>query len=74
MAFVDHEFALLGVGRRPAARPEERLAQVQAADRAQRAAAPSRKRPRLVPAKALRFKQAAPSKAPVRRRQFRPGR
>jgi hypothetical protein len=74
MTFVDHEFALLNIGGRPAARADERLAEALAADRSHRPGQPGRKRLRVLPPKAPRVNRVAASKAPVRRRQFRPGR
>jgi hypothetical protein len=73
MAFVDNEFALLSVGARSAARPDARLAEALAADRSHRPAMPGRKRLPVLPPKTPRVNRAA-FKAPVRRRQFRPGR
>jgi hypothetical protein len=74
MAFVDHEFALLSIGGRPAARADERLAEALAADRSHRPAERGRKRLPVLPPKTPRVNRAAALKAPLRRRQFRPGR
>ncbi len=73
MAFVEHEFALLSVGRRAAARSDERPVAAQAT-RAKRPAPPAGKRQRWLPRRALRAQSAPAFSAPVRRREYRPGR
>jgi hypothetical protein len=74
MAFVDHEFALLSVGRRPTARSHERPVTAPATGRAKRSVPPTGKRQRWLPPRAPRAQSAPAFSAPVRRRQYRPGR
>lgn len=69
MAFVDHEFALLSVGARPATRSGPQPAGSERASRK-----PSRKQLRLPPGKTLRAKAPRAFAMPARRQQFRPGR
>ena len=74
MAFVDHEFALLSVGRRPVERSHERPVAAPASGRANRPVPPTGKRQRWLPPRAPRVQSAPALSAPVRRRQYRPGR
>jgi hypothetical protein len=74
MAFVEHEFALLSVGRRAASRSDQRPVAAPASSRAKRPAPPAGKRQRWLPLRALRAQSAPAFSAPVRRRQYRPGR
>jgi hypothetical protein len=74
MAFVEHEFALLSVGRRAETRSDQRPVAAPAKGRAKRSVPPAGKRQRWLPSRALRAQSAPAFSAPVRRRQYRPGR
>jgi hypothetical protein len=74
MPFVEHEFALLSVGRRAAPRSNQWPVAAPAKARAERPDPPAGKRQRWLPARALRAQSAPAFSAPVRRRQYRPGR
>ena len=74
MAFVEHEFALLSVGRRAETRSDQRPVAAPARSRAKRPVPPAGKRHRWLPPRALRAQSAPALSVPVRRRQYRPGR
>jgi hypothetical protein len=73
MAFVDHEFALLSVGRREASRQNKVVrGPARQVRRRVSGSGGERRRPRF--ALALRVSVAKPAPAAVGRRQYRPGR